>query len=181
LPCSGELVERKDRGFTGRESRPLAWGWEPGEAAVVEHPVDGEGDRQTETGRAPPHCGGAVRAERTGVPSGAQGGRGGAGTHRQGAAPLSPLGEGRRGCDAYGGPSRRTPWLGARPPARRMLPRGRATAKGKVAGAATPRSPVEGSRPSSATLRAQSSCRVAGPAAPRKARRRSYPRSPRCM
>jgi len=41
-------------------------GREPGEAAVVEHPVDGEGDGRTEHGPAElrPHRGGAVRVER---------------------------------------------------------------------------------------------------------------------
>lgn len=39
---------------------------EPGEATVVEHPVDGEGDRRTEHGPAElaPHFGGSVRVER---------------------------------------------------------------------------------------------------------------------
>lgn len=41
-------------------------GREPGEATVVEHPVDGEGDRRTEHGPAElaPHFGGSVRVER---------------------------------------------------------------------------------------------------------------------
>jgi len=51
-----------------RVGSPRRWrgGWEPGEAAVVEHPVDGEGDGRTEHGPAelPPHRGGAVRVER---------------------------------------------------------------------------------------------------------------------